>query len=81
MSELGQLVLDLLAYLGGEEGEALQKTLHVRIGACVGQVFTELGIELGELPPDLPQIIQLVLKQRTHEPISVVLSALWRPAC
>ena len=50
-ADLGEIVVDLEVHARGEEGEAFEQALDVRVGALVGleqQARRDLGVALGE---------------------------------
>ncbi len=60
VDDLGQLVVELLPDLAGEEGDALEQALDVRVPA-LGQHGRDRRVRRGELAPELAQVRQLVL--------------------
>src|SRR5262249_52017611 len=81
----GKLRVDLELDAGGEEGEALEQALDIRIGAF-GYAFereapSDLGKLLGELGRALPHVQQLVVvvleEPRIHQRRPGVVSSTW----
>ena len=60
VDDLRQLVVELLADLAREEGDALEEALHVRV-AALGEHGRDRRVRGGELAPQLAQVRQLVL--------------------
>ncbi|MNG14957.1 hypothetical protein D3C84_987510 [compost metagenome] len=59
MGQFRQVVVDLQAQPGGEEGKPLQQPLHVRVAGLVAEKLRQLRVVLGELATELTQVAQL----------------------
>jgi hypothetical protein len=61
VDDLGELVVELLADLAGEEREALEEALDVGVAAALGEQRRDGRVCARELSPQLAQVGQLVL--------------------
>jgi hypothetical protein len=61
VDDLGQLVVELLPDFPGEERDALEQALDVRIAPALGEERRDGRVGRGELLPQLAQVLQLVL--------------------
>jgi hypothetical protein len=58
--QFGELILHLFPQFAGQERKSLQQSLHIRIGALLGEKAGQLRVSLGKLPSLQPQKAQFV---------------------